>query len=68
MTVVAPFLDRREKIKLETLAMRKQMHYDRRASQLIWWADRLLNQAASCPKGSDDVQVAYSSMGSSSKS
>jgi len=28
-------LDRREKIKLETLAMRKQMHYDRRASQLI---------------------------------
>jgi putative transposase len=27
-------LDRREKIKLETLAMRKQMHYDRRASQL----------------------------------
>ena len=28
-------LDRRDKIKLETLAMRKQMHYDRRASQLI---------------------------------
>jgi putative transposase len=28
-------LDRREKIKLKTLAMRKQMHYDRRASQLI---------------------------------
>ena len=28
-------LDRREKIKLETLAMRKQMHYDRRASQPI---------------------------------
>ena len=27
-------LDRREKIKLETLAMRRQMHYDRRASQL----------------------------------
>ena len=28
-------LDQREKIKLETLAMRKQMHYDRRANQLI---------------------------------
>ena len=28
-------LDRREKIKLKTLAMRKQMHYDRRASQPI---------------------------------
>jgi transposase InsO family protein len=28
-------LDRREKIKLKTLAMRRQMHYDRRASQLI---------------------------------
>ncbi len=27
-------LDRREKIKLKTLAMRRQMHYDRRASQL----------------------------------
>ncbi len=28
-------LDRREEIKLETLAMRKQMHYDRRANQPI---------------------------------
>jgi len=28
-------LDRRENIKLETLAMRKQMHYDRRANQPI---------------------------------
>ena len=48
-------LDRREKIELETLAMRKQMHYDRRANQVTWWANCLLYRAASCPIGSDDV-------------